>query len=79
MESWLQKQTSEILGFPIPVILAAQTAGAALASVAAPAKVVVGTSTVGMTGKEGEILRKLSPYVIVLILMVSLFAWLGTR
>jgi lactate permease len=75
----LQMHTAEILGFSVPVILAAQTAGAALASVAAPAKVVVGTSTVGMTGKEGEILRKLSPYVIVLILMICLLAWLGTR
>ncbi len=69
----LQMQTAQFLGYAVPVILAAQTAGAALASVAAPAKVVVGTSTAGMAGKEGEVLRRLAPYVAILVLLVSLF------
>jgi lactate permease len=69
----LQMHTAQFLGYAVPVILAAQTAGAALASVAAPAKVVVGASTAGMAGKEGEVLRQLSPYVAILVLLISAF------
>jgi lactate permease len=69
----LQMHTAQFLVYAVPVILAAQTAGAGLASVAAPAKVVVGTSTAGMAGKEGEVLRRLVPYVIILVLLISAF------
>jgi lactate permease len=69
----LQMQTAQLLGYAVPVILAAQTTGAGLASVAAPAKLVVGTSTAGMAGKEGEVLRRLAPYVAILVLLISLF------
>jgi lactate permease len=70
----LQLQTARLLGLPISLILAAQTAGAALASVAAPAKVVVGASTAGMAGKEGEVMRKLALYTLLLVLLISLLA-----
>ncbi len=70
----LQLQTARLLGQPEAVILAAQTAGAALASIAAPAKVVVGCSTAGMVGREGEVLRRLAGYAAVLVLMISLLA-----
>jgi len=73
----LQMRTAELLGCNLPVILAAQTAGAALASVAAPTKVVVGASTAGMAGKEGEVLRALAVYTALLVLSVSLMAGLG--
>jgi lactate permease len=73
----LQLQTARLLGHPAPVILAAQTAGAALASVAAPAKVVVGCSTAGMMGKEGEVLRRLALPTTVLILMISVLTLLS--
>jgi lactate permease len=69
----LQMHTAQFLGYAVPVILAAQTAGAGLASVIAPAKVVVGTSTAGMSGKEGEVLRRLAPYVAILLLLISAF------
>jgi lactate permease len=70
----LQLQTARLLGLPVSLILAAQTAGAALASVAAPAKVVVGASTAGMAGKEGEVMRKLALYTLLLVLLISLLA-----
>ena len=75
--SLVQMRTANLLGYAPAVILAAQTAGAALASVAAPAKVVVGTSTADLAGREGEVMRKLLPYVIVLILLISLLTVLG--
>jgi lactate permease len=74
----LQMQTADLLRMPAPVILAAQTAGAGLASVAAPAKIVVGASTTGMAGKEGEILRKLAVYTVGFILLIGILGWIGT-
>jgi lactate permease len=75
----LQMYTANLLGYPVSIILAAQTAGAALASVAAPAKVVVGASTAGMAGKEGEVMRRLAGYTAALVLLISLLTLLGSR
>jgi len=73
----LQMTTAGLLGYSVPIILAAQTAGAALMSVVAPTKVVVGTSTTGMSGKEGEIIRKLFIYICLLVLSISLMTMVG--
>ncbi len=77
----LQLRTAQLLGFTAPIILAAQTAGAALASVMAPTKVVVGASTAGMAGKEGEVMSQMVRYTVPLVLLISLlaaiFTWLS--
>lgn len=73
----LQMQTALLLKLNVAIILAAQTAGGALASVIAPTKVVVGASTAGMAGKEGEVMRALAPYIGILILLISLISILG--
>ncbi len=73
----LQLQTAQLLGLSATVILAGQTAGAAVASVVAPAKIVVGTSTADLAGREGEVMRKMLPYIIVLVLLTSLLTALG--
>ena len=70
----LQLRTAQLLGFSAAIILGAQTAGAALASILAPTKIVVGASTAGMAGKEGDVLRKLLVYTGVLLIFVSLLA-----
>ncbi len=70
--SALQLRTAEILGLPAALILAAQTTGGAIGSVAAPTKIIVGASTAGMGGKEGDILRKLLPIICGLLLIISL-------
>jgi lactate permease len=72
----LQLRTAELLGYSVPLVLAAQTAGAAIFSVLAPSKIVVGASTAGMGGKEGIILRRLIPYCVALLLALSLVVWL---
>jgi lactate permease len=72
----LQLRTAELLGYSVPLLLAAQTAGAAIISVLAPSKVVVGASTAGMGGKEGIILRRLIPYCGALLIVLSLVVWL---
>jgi lactate permease len=76
----LQMRTAGLLGYNVPLILAAQTAGAALASVMAPTKVVVGASTAGMAGREGDVMRRLLVYVIPQVLLISfltlIWAWI---
>ncbi len=74
----LQKRTAELLSYSVPTILAGQTAGAALASVAAPTKIVVGTSTAGMSGKEGQVLRALLGYTALLVTFISLLTGLAS-
>ena len=74
----LQLHTAELLGFNVALILAGQTAGAALASVIAPTKVVVGASTAGMAGREGEVMRKLLVYTGLSVLLISVLTLIGT-
>lgn len=73
----LQLRTATILGLEAAIILAGQTAGAALASVMAPTKVVVGASTAGMAGKEGDVMRNLLIYTGLLVLLVSALTLIG--
>jgi len=73
----LQLRTALLLGYDAAVILAAQTAGAAVASIMAPTKVVVGASTGGMAGREGEVMRKLAVYTVLLLLLLSALAAIG--
>ena len=72
----LQMRTAELLNYSVPSILAGQTAGAAVASVAAPTKVVVGASTAGMAGSEGDVLRALIVYTALLVMFISLLTGL---
>lgn len=53
----LQQQTAQLAGLSAALILAAQTTGGALGSMIAPAKILVGCSTVGLSGKEGPVLK----------------------
>ena len=73
----LQVRTAQLLGLTVATILAGQTAGAALASVVAPAKIVVGTSTANLAGREGEVMRKMLPYILVLVVLISLLTAAG--
>ncbi len=73
----LQLRTAQLLSYSAAIILAGQTAGAGLASVVAPAKIVVGTSTADLAGREGEVMRKMLPYIVVLVLLISLLTYLG--
>jgi len=70
-----QQDAASILGLNALIILAAQTAGAALGSIFAPAKVIVGASTVGLGGDEGPALKKVMSYGLVLVGVISLATW----
>jgi lactate permease len=72
----LQMNAAQLLNLSVPLILGAQTAGGALGSVLAPAKVIVGCSTVGLAGQEGAVMRKLLAYGAVTVGTVALAAFL---
>lgn len=72
--SALQMDTATLLGLSVATVLAAQTSAAGLLSFLAPAKIIVGASTVGMSGKEGVILRALLIYAAILLLIIAVMA-----
>lgn len=67
----LQMDTAGLLGISVTVVLATQTAAAAIASLLAPAKIMVGASTVGLSGDEGRVLRSLVLYGGLLLLLIA--------
>jgi lactate permease len=73
----LQQQTAQLLGLSVTLILAAQTTGGALASILAPAKVIVGCSTVGLGGEEGSVIRKMLLLGMIPVTVVAVIVWLA--
>jgi lactate permease len=73
----LQKETAQLAGLSTALILAAQTTGGALGSMIAPAKILVGCSTVGLSGKEGPVLHATILYGLVITALIGLFTMLA--
>ncbi len=68
----LQQHVATLVGVSPLIILAAQTAGGAVGSMFAPAKVIVGCSTVGLGGEEGLVLRATMRYGLIITAGLSL-------
>ena len=71
----LQQETATLLALSVPLILAGQTAGASLGSVLAPAKIIVGCSTVGLGGQEGPVIRRMLILGLIPVVFVALFTF----
>ncbi len=71
-----QMQVAEIGGLSIALILAAQTTGGSIGSMLAPAKLLVGCSTVGLSGKEGPVLAATIRYGAAMTAIIGLIALL---
>ena len=67
----LQQTIAQLHGLPEATIIAAQSAGGAIGNAIAPANVVLGASTAGISGQEGEIIRKALPWTIVAIVLTG--------
>jgi len=72
----LQQHAAELIGISVLIVLGAQTTGGALGSMLAPAKVIVGCSTAGLAGQEGEVMKKTLPYGLLIAGFIGLVAWL---
>ena len=71
----LQQETANLLALSVPVILAGQTAGGSLGSVLAPAKIIVGCSTVGLGGQEAPVIKRMLLLGLIPVIFVSLFTF----
>jgi len=74
----LQQGAAQISGLSVALILAAQTTGGALGSMIAPAKILVGCSTVGLSGKEGPVLKATLWYGLVITGIMGVFTFLAS-
>jgi lactate permease len=75
----LQAQAAQALGLPVVLLVAAQGFGAAVGNIVCPHNIIAGAATVGLAGREAEILRRtLLPCVAYLLLGgVAVAAWVA--
>jgi lactate permease len=66
-----QQTTAEVTGLYGPAILGAQTAGAAAGNMIAPGNVLLGTTTAGILGREGEVLKITIPLFALVALIIG--------
>ena len=57
----LQVGTAKALGISTVIMAAAQSVGGSVGCCIAPSKVLIGSATVGLDGREGEILNRTIP------------------
>lgn len=69
--SQLQSTIAELESLPQSTIIAAQSTGGAIGNAIAPANAVLGTSTTGIVGREGEILRLTLPWTIAIAVLTG--------
>jgi lactate permease len=67
----LQHTVARLKGLPEAAIIAAQSAGGSIGNGIAPANVVLGASTAGISGQEGAILRKTMPWTLMAIIVTG--------
>jgi lactate permease len=75
----LQLESANALGIPAVTIASIQSIGGSLGSSIAPSKVLVGSTIVGLSGRESEVRRRTIPYCLVIVLMTGLQAWVVLR
>lgn len=71
-----QMTTAKLLGFDPAPILGAQTAGGAIGNTICPGNIILGTTTAGILGKEGLVLRKILPLTLATAVIVGVVLFL---
>lgn len=66
-----QETTAVAAGLDTPAILGAQTAGGALGNTVAPGNVLLGTTTAGILGREGDVLRITFPLALLIAAIIG--------
>lgn len=67
-----QEATTNAAGLNTSGILASQTCGAATGTVMSPSKILLGTTTAGITGQEGRVMRLALPFTTAVTLLIGL-------
>lgn len=71
-----QLTTAELLNFDPAPILGAQTAGGAIGNTICPGNIILGTTTAGILGQEGAVLRKILPLTVTAAVIVGVILFL---
>lgn len=72
----LQTETAKVLGISTVIMAAVQSVGGSVGCSIAPAKVLIGTATTGLDGREREVMQRTLPYCGLIALLVGINAWL---
>jgi lactate permease len=78
-----QLATAAALSLPVLPLLAAQGFGAAIGNIICPHNIVAGGATVGLAGREGEVLRRTLPAAALVVALggaltlAAVMAWPG--
>ncbi len=71
-----QVTMAELVGISTAGALGAQTAGGAIGNAICPGNLVLGTSTVGLAGQEGDILKTVLPITVITAIMCGILNYL---
>ena len=74
--SGFQFTTAKLLGLDVAAVLGAQTAGGAIGATMCPGNIVLGTTTGGVPGHEGEVLKKVLPISLAVAVGTGIFLFL---
>ncbi len=69
-----QQSSAEQLGLSVPALLGIQGFGAAVGNIVAPHNIIAASATVGLAGKEGDVLRRTAPVMLGYTLLGGLLA-----
>ena len=72
----LQVETAKVLGISTVIMAAVQSVGGSVGCSIAPSKVLIGSATVGLDGRENEVMNRTIPYCIIISLLVGINAWI---
>ncbi|WP_030422830.1 L-lactate permease [Streptomyces sp. NRRL F-5065] len=67
-----QQTTAQAAGLSTAHVLSAQTTGGALGTMISPSKILLGTTTAGISGQEGRVLRRTLPLTLVMTALAGL-------
>lgn len=73
-----QMTTSKLLGANSAAILGAQTAGGAIGSAISPSKIILGTTTANILGKEGDVLKTIIWITLLPTLLIGVVAYFAS-
>lgn len=71
-----QMTTAEFLKVDPAALLGAQTAGGSIGGAISPGNIILGTTTAGILGQEGKILKKLLPLTIFTAILLGIILYL---
>lgn len=71
-----QVTTANLLNVSAPGVLGAQTAGGAIGSAVSPSKIILGTTTANILGREGEVLRIMLAITIPATILIGAFLFI---